>query len=97
MMTKKEFEQKRKQWVKDWVVKYRHLDLDFEAYMLMQGITQEQYHYLNNQPEHVNVEFEWLEENIKNIKNILSTNISSKEYFQGKLDILEEIKQTFKK
>jgi glycosyltransferase involved in cell wall biosynthesis len=41
MMTKQEFEQNRKQWVKEWFVKYRLLDIDFETYMIMNGLTKE--------------------------------------------------------
>jgi hypothetical protein len=91
MMTKQEFEQNRSQWVKDWFIKSRPLDLDFETYMIMNGLTKEQYHYLNNLPEHIKVDYEWIEKNISNYENILKTNISNKEFFQGKLDVLKEI------
>ncbi len=91
MMTKQEFEQNRKQWVKEWFVKYRLLDIDFETYMIMNGLTKEQYHHLNNLPEHIKVDYGWLEKSISNYENILKTDISNKEYFQGKLDILKEI------
>ena len=46
-MTKEEFEQHRLEWIKEWHSKYRLLDIDFEMYMLMNGLTPDEYKRLN--------------------------------------------------
>ncbi len=46
-MTREEFEQYRLEWIKDWHSKYRLLDIDFEMYMLMNGLTPDEYKRLN--------------------------------------------------
>jgi hypothetical protein len=46
-MTKKEFEEKRQEWIRDWYSTYRLLDIDFESYMLMHGVSPDEYKRLN--------------------------------------------------
>ena len=46
-MTKEEFEQHRQTWAKEWADKWRLLDIDFEVYMLMKGVTPDEYKRLN--------------------------------------------------
>jgi hypothetical protein len=46
-MTIKEFELKRTEWLKNWSTKYRLLDIDFEAFMLMNGMTKDMFIILN--------------------------------------------------
>jgi hypothetical protein len=48
-MTKTEFEQYRQKWKDEWFDHWRLLDIDFEMYMLMSGITHEEFEYLNNE------------------------------------------------
>jgi hypothetical protein len=38
-MDKNDFENHRLEWLKDWHSTYRLLDIDFESYMLMKGVT----------------------------------------------------------
>ena len=47
-VTKQEFEKFRETWKEEWYEHWRLLDIDFEAYMLMKGLTQEQFKTLNN-------------------------------------------------
>ena len=37
----------RLEWLKDWHSTYRLLDIDFESYMLMKGVTPDEYKHLN--------------------------------------------------
>lgn len=37
-MTQQDFEQQRLKWLKEWYNHYRLLDIDFETYMLMNGM-----------------------------------------------------------
>ena len=46
-MTKEEFEQYRQTWAKEWTDKWRLLDIDFEVYMIMKGVTPDEYKRLN--------------------------------------------------
>jgi hypothetical protein len=46
-MTKEEFKEKRQEWIRDWYSTYRLLDIDFEIYMLMQGMSPDEYKLLN--------------------------------------------------
>ena len=46
--SKKEFEKFREEWKEKWYNHYRLLDIDFEMFMLMKGLTREEYKYLNN-------------------------------------------------
>lgn len=46
-MTKEEFEQHRQTWIKEWFDHWRLLDIDFEMYMLMNGVTPDEYKRLN--------------------------------------------------
>ncbi len=48
-MTKKEFETQRLTWKYEWYNRWRLLDIDFEAYMLMKGLSKEEYNKLNNE------------------------------------------------
>ena len=50
-MTKQEFEQHRLDWLREWNDKWRHLDIDFESYMLMKGISPDEYKRLNEMPD----------------------------------------------
>ena len=50
-MTHEEFEQHRLEWLREWNDKWRHLDIDFESYMLMKGITGDEYKRLNEMPD----------------------------------------------
>jgi len=50
-MTHEEFKQHREQWVREWATKWRHLDIDFEAYMVMKGITGDEYKRLNEETD----------------------------------------------
>ena len=47
-VTKQEFEKFRETWKEEWYDHWRLLDIDFEMYMLMRGLTKEQYKTLNN-------------------------------------------------
>jgi hypothetical protein len=49
MMTQQEFEQHRQTWIKEWTDKWRLLDIDFEAYMLMKGMAPEEYKAMNEE------------------------------------------------
>jgi hypothetical protein len=42
-MTQQEFEQHRQTWIKEWNDKWRLLDIDFETYMLMKGMSPDEY------------------------------------------------------
>ena len=44
-----EFEKFREEWKENWYDYYRLLDIDFEAFMLMKGLTIEEYKHLNNE------------------------------------------------
>ena len=44
-----EFEKFREAWKENWYDYYRLLDIDFEAFMLMKGLTIEEYKHLNNE------------------------------------------------
>lgn len=46
-MTKAEFEEHRLEWLKEWHSNYRLLDIDFEMYMVMKGISPDEYKRLN--------------------------------------------------
>jgi hypothetical protein len=46
-MDKNDFENHRLEWLKDWHSTYRLLDIDFESYMLMKGVTPDEYKHLN--------------------------------------------------
>ena len=46
-MDKNDFENHRLEWLKDWHSTYRLLDIDFESYMLMKGVTSDEYKRLN--------------------------------------------------
>jgi hypothetical protein len=46
-MTQQEFEQHRQTWIKEWTDKWRLLDIDFEAYMIMKGMAPEEYRSMN--------------------------------------------------
>ena len=46
-MTNLEFETHRQTWIKEWTDKWRLLDIDFEAYMLMNGMAPDEYRSMN--------------------------------------------------
>ena len=48
-MTKQEFEYQRSVWKYEWYNRWRLLDIDFEAYMLMKGMTKEEFNKLNKE------------------------------------------------
>jgi lysyl-tRNA synthetase class I len=50
-MTHEEFKQHREQWIREWADKWRHLDIDFEAYMVMKGVTGDEYKRLNEETD----------------------------------------------
>jgi hypothetical protein len=47
-LTKQEFEKYRELWKAEWYNHWRLLDVNFEVYMLMRGLTKEQFDKLNN-------------------------------------------------
>lgn len=47
-MDKKEFEKYRDLWKKEWYNHWRLLDIDFEGYMRMGGMSKTQFNKLNN-------------------------------------------------
>jgi hypothetical protein len=47
-ITKQEFEKFREMWKSEWYEHWRLLDNDFEMYMLMKGLTKQEYKNLNN-------------------------------------------------
>jgi hypothetical protein len=47
-VTKQEFEKFRETWKSEWYEHWRLLDIDFETYMLMKGLTKQEYKNLNN-------------------------------------------------
>jgi hypothetical protein len=49
-MDKQTFEEYREIWKAEWYNHWRLLDIDFETYMLMGGMTKEEYDKLNNEP-----------------------------------------------
>jgi hypothetical protein len=48
-LTKEEFEKYREVWKAEWYNHWRLLDIDFEMYMLMGGMTKEEFDKLNNE------------------------------------------------
>ena len=48
-MTQEEFSQHRLTWLKEWNDKWRVLDIDFEAYMLMKGMSPDEYKKMNEE------------------------------------------------
>ena len=46
-MTKEEFEQHRQTWIREWTDKWRLLDIDFETYMIMEGMAPDEYRAMN--------------------------------------------------
>jgi hypothetical protein len=48
-MTLEEFKNKRQEWIKDWFNNYRLLDIDFDTFMLMQGVSPDLYKKLNEE------------------------------------------------
>jgi hypothetical protein len=47
-LTKQEFEKFREVWKSEWYDHWRLLDINFEVYMLMRGLTEKQFKKLNN-------------------------------------------------
>ena len=48
-LSKQEFEKFRETWKEEWYDHWRLLDIDFEAYMLMKGLTKQEYKNLNSE------------------------------------------------
>jgi len=48
-MDAKTFEEYREVWKAEWYNHWRLLDIDFETYMLMGGMTKEEFDKLNNE------------------------------------------------
>ena len=46
-MTKEEFEQHRQTWLREWNDQWRLLDIDFETYMIMKGMSPDEYKAIN--------------------------------------------------
>ena len=46
-MTQQEFEKERQTWIREWADKWRLLDIDFEACMLMKGMSPDEYKAMN--------------------------------------------------
>ena len=57
-MEVQEFENKRIGWIKEWNDKYRLLDIDFEMYMLMNGISPDEFRRLNEQTPYTPINFD---------------------------------------
>ncbi len=47
-ISKREFEEHRQYWSENFYHNFRLLDIDFEMYMLMSGLSKEEYNRLNN-------------------------------------------------
>jgi hypothetical protein len=48
-LSKEEFEKYRETWKSEWYDHWRLLDIDFEAYMLMKGLTKQEFKNLNSE------------------------------------------------
>ena len=48
-MELEEFIKHKATWLKEWHWKHRLMDVDFESYMLMRGLSREEFWMLNNQ------------------------------------------------
>ena len=48
-LTKEEFEKFRETWKEEWYDHWRLLDIDFECYMLMRGLTEQEFKNLNSE------------------------------------------------
>lgn len=48
-LTKKEFEEYREIYVKEFYDYWKLLDIDFETYMIMKGLSKQEYDKLNNE------------------------------------------------
>ena len=94
-MNKLEFEHYRQTWIKDWNEKYRVLDIDFETYMIMNGMSPQEYKKLNEMKT-IELDINWIEESIESLNKIMRNSPpSSKNYIEGKLQMLIEIKERF--
>ena len=52
-MTQDEFNKHRQDWIREWNDKWRHLDIDFESYMLMKGVSPDEYKRLNEESNNI--------------------------------------------
>jgi hypothetical protein len=50
-LSKEEFEKYRETWKSEWYNHWRLLDIDFEAYMRMNGMSKEEFDKLNKEEE----------------------------------------------
>jgi hypothetical protein len=48
-LSKEEFEKFRETWKSEWYDHWRLLDIDFEMYMLMKGLTKQEFKNLNSE------------------------------------------------
>ena len=48
-LSKQEFEKYREIWKSEWYDHWRLLDIDFECYMLMKGLTKQEFKNLNSE------------------------------------------------
>ena len=48
-LSKQEFEKYREIWKSEWYDHWRLLDIDFEVYMLMKGLTKQEFKNLNSE------------------------------------------------
>ena len=48
-MELEEFKEHKATWLKEWYLKHRLTDVDFEMYMLMRGLSREEFWVLNKQ------------------------------------------------
>jgi hypothetical protein len=89
-MTRKEFEEKRNLWLKEWNEKWRVLDIDFETYMIMNGMTKDEYRKLNENIITINRDYidDWINK-IEAINKKEPRTYNS--YFEGQLKVLKEI------
>lgn len=53
-MEKSEFEKHRLEWIKEWHSTYRLLDIDFDVYMIMNGMTPDEFKRLNEMDDESN-------------------------------------------
>jgi hypothetical protein len=89
-MTRKEFEEKRNLWFKEWNEKWRVLDIDFETYMIMNGMTQAEYKKLNENT--ITINRDYIDDWINKLELIQKKEPSSyNSYFEGQLKVLREI------
>jgi hypothetical protein len=89
-MTRDEFESQRKKWSTEWYTKWRLLDIDFETYMIMNGLPELEFKKLNS-PQ-ITVDREYIIKWIARIEAIQKREpISYNSYLEGQLTVLRDI------